>query len=48
VSLEGLLLTKQTAREKDIQDRLVLERALIELSRIADADLPTKQGKSKN
>jgi predicted nucleotidyltransferase len=28
VNLEGLLLTKQTAREKDIADRAVLERAL--------------------
>lgn len=28
VSLEGLLLTKQTMREKDIADRIVLERAL--------------------
>ncbi len=28
VSLEGLLLTKQTLRDKDAADRLVLERAL--------------------
>jgi predicted nucleotidyltransferase len=28
VSLQGLLLTKQTMRDKDIADRLVLERAL--------------------
>jgi predicted nucleotidyltransferase len=28
ISLEGLLLTKQTVREKDVQDRLVLERAI--------------------
>ena len=28
VSLEGLLLTKQTMRDKDVADRLVLERAL--------------------
>lgn len=35
VSLEGLLLTKQTVREKDIQDRLILERALVELGKIA-------------
>jgi predicted nucleotidyltransferase len=28
VNLEGLLLTKQTTREKDIADRIVLERAL--------------------
>jgi len=28
VTLEGLLLTKQTMREKDAGDRLVIERAL--------------------
>ena len=28
ISLEGLLLTKQTLREKDVADRMVLERAL--------------------
>ena len=28
VSLEGLLLTKQTARDKDLADRIVIERAL--------------------
>ncbi len=28
INLEGLLLTKQTMREKDIADRIVLERAL--------------------
>ena len=28
VSLEGLLLTKQTMRDKDVSDRLVIERAL--------------------
>lgn len=48
VSLEGLLLTKQTAREKDIQDRLILERALIELGRIANAERSSTQGKSEN
>lgn len=31
VSLEGLLKTKQTTREKDVADRIVLERALAEL-----------------
>jgi predicted nucleotidyltransferase len=31
VSLEGLLLTKQTMRDKDIADRLVIERALAKL-----------------
>jgi predicted nucleotidyltransferase len=39
ISLEGLLLTKQTVREKDIQDRLILERALIELGKISDDNL---------
>lgn len=28
VNLEGLLLTKQTMREKDVADRMVIERAL--------------------
>ncbi len=28
INLEGLLLTKQTLRDKDIADRIVLERAL--------------------
>jgi len=28
VSLQGLLLTKQTMRDKDVQDRLILERAI--------------------
>jgi len=28
VNLEGLLLTKQTMRDKDIADRMVIERAL--------------------
>lgn len=28
VSLQGLLLTKQTVREKDVADRIVIERAL--------------------
>ena len=28
VDLEGLLLTKQTMREKDVADRIILERAL--------------------
>ena len=28
VSLEGLLLTKQTMREKDTQDRIIIERAI--------------------
>lgn len=33
INLEGLLLTKQTTREKDIADRIVLERALESLKR---------------
>lgn len=32
VSLQGLLLTKQTARDKDITDRIVPERALAVLN----------------
>lgn len=28
VNLEGLLLTKQTTRDKDVSDRVILERAL--------------------
>lgn len=28
INLEGLLLTKQTLREKDVPDRIVIERAL--------------------
>jgi predicted nucleotidyltransferase len=32
VNLEGLLLTKQTMREKDVSDRIIIERAL-EVSR---------------
>ena len=28
ISLEGLLLTKQTLREKDVPDRIIIERAL--------------------
>jgi predicted nucleotidyltransferase len=28
INLEGLLLTKQTARDKDVADRAILERAL--------------------
>jgi hypothetical protein len=33
VNLEGLLLTKQTLRDKDIADRMVIERALDEFRR---------------
>jgi predicted nucleotidyltransferase len=28
VNLEGLLLTKQTLRDKDVADRIIIERAL--------------------
>lgn len=28
INLEGLLLTKQTTRDKDVSDRIILERAL--------------------
>lgn len=38
VNLEGLLRTKQTVREKDIADRLVLERALEVYRRGDDKD----------
>ena len=31
INLEGLLLTKQTTRDKDISDRIILERALASL-----------------
>ena len=34
INLEGLLLTKQTMRDKDIADRIVLERALLALQEI--------------
>lgn len=33
VSLEGLLLTKQSQRPRDVQDRLILRRAIEELQR---------------
>ena len=45
ISLEGLLLTKQTLREKDVPDRLVIERALILLREPTAGDDP--QVKSK-
>jgi len=34
ISLDGLLLTKQTLREKDVSDRMILERAIAEISRM--------------
>lgn len=39
LNLEGLLLTKQTTRDKDVMDRIVLERALAAL-RANDKDSP--------
>jgi hypothetical protein len=33
LNLEGLLLTKKTMRDKDIADRLLIERTLAELSK---------------
>lgn len=41
ITLEGLLLTKKTMRDKDLADRIVIERALEELkmrTRAAEAD----------
>ncbi len=38
VTLEGLLLTKQTLRDKDIPDRIILERALEVIRAKARAD----------
>lgn len=40
ISLEGLLLTKQTMREKDVPDRLVIERALTLLREPTAGDNP--------
>jgi len=41
ISLEGLLLTKQTLRDKDVADRIILERAL-EVLRDKTRPLPGK------
>jgi predicted nucleotidyltransferase len=38
INLEGLLLTKKTMREKDVSDRIVIERALHELRSQAGDD----------
>lgn len=46
-SLEGLLLTKQTARSKDVLDRSVLERAISEL-RALDEARPVDSDRPKN
>ena len=40
ITLEGLLLTKQTTREKDVPDRLVIERALALLRESSKEDNP--------
>jgi predicted nucleotidyltransferase len=42
VSLEGLLLTKQTMRDKDIADRLVIERALARFGEAQDPKEPSR------
>ena len=47
ISLEGLLLTKQTARSKDVLDRSVLERAISEL-RALDQARPVDSDRPKN
>jgi hypothetical protein len=36
ISLDGLLLTKQTVREKDVSDRMILERAISEITKLRD------------
>ena len=38
INLEGLLLTKQTLREKDVVDRIILERALAVMRERAKRD----------
>lgn len=38
INLEGLLLTKQTLREKDVVDRIILERALAAMRERAKRD----------
>jgi predicted nucleotidyltransferase len=43
VNLEGLLLTKQTMREKDVSDRIIIERAL-EVSRHRAQDSGSESG----
>ena len=45
INLEGLLLTKQTMREKDMSDRIILERALETLrERQSQSDTDPKFG----
>ena len=38
VNLEGLLLTKRTVRDKDVSDRLVLERAIAAIAAMRAAE----------
>jgi predicted nucleotidyltransferase len=40
INLEGLLLTKRTMRDKDVSDRIVLERALDALRQNAEKSTP--------
>lgn len=44
IDLEGLLLTKQTPREKDVLDRIVIERALLEIYRESQKCNPKERG----
>lgn len=44
VSLEGLLLTKQTMRDKDVTDRLVIEQALSRFRQPSEDDTPEDSG----
>ncbi len=40
LSLEGLLKTKQSSRDKDKLDRVIIERALYELTKIHEKEIP--------
>jgi len=44
ISLEGLLLTKRIMRDKDVADRIIIERAL-ELFKLYARDVDGGQGK---
>jgi len=46
INLEGLLRTKQTVRDKDVADRIILERAL-EIYHRERVVTPNKQGQEK-
>ncbi len=39
INLKGLLKTKQTTREKDISDRIIIERAIFEINKSKDKTL---------